>query len=90
VRFHGQLCQAMARGFEQGGQRTVQTGDVHPESLFLRGIQQQSRVGAALVPVLAGEAIPIENVGRGPCSQALGLARAMEGGNQGARRGRWP
>ena len=85
MRVHGQGRQTMAWAFEQRGRRLILAGDVYPESLFLRGVEQQTGVSCALQPRGAGKTFPIENVRRGPCSQPLGLARAMEDCGKGAR-----
>ena len=72
VRLHRQRPQPVARAFEQRGQRAVRPGDLHPQRLLLRGIQQQASVGGPLLPGSSRKALPIENVGRGPGGQPLG------------------
>jgi len=60
--------------FQQCGWRLVFAGNAHPESLFLRGIEQQAGVvaavlaGSAFQPRGAGKTLPIENLRRGPRS----------------------
>jgi len=84
VGFHGQCGEAMARAFKQSGRLAVRSGDVGPEGLFLKWIEQEAAVERALFPGGAGEGPPVENVGRGPGGVAFGLAGAVEGGGEGA------
>ena len=85
VGFHGQGCQAVARAFQQSGQPSVRTGDLSPERLLLRGVQQQAAVAAPHLPCGADKTLPIQHIGREPCRQAIGAACAMEGAADGAR-----
>ena len=85
VCLHRQRPQPVARAFEQRGQRAVRPGDLHPQRLLLRGIQQQASVGGPLLPGSSGKALPIENLGRGPRGQPLGSSCLMEAGGQRAR-----
>ena len=85
VRLHRKRRQAVARTFEQRGQRAILSGDSGPKSLFLLGIEQQATVGASLLPGVADKALPVENVGRWPGGQPFGLAGAMEALSKGTR-----
>jgi hypothetical protein len=89
VGFHGQGGQAVARAFEQSGQPPVGAGDLRPQRLLLRGVQQQAAIRlpilAARLPGGMDKALPVQNAGRGPCQQAFRPASAMEGCGQSAR-----
>ena len=84
VSLYGQCCHAMARAFQKRRQGTVLAGDLHPECLFLRGIEHKAGVGGTMLPCSADKAFPVQDVRRGPGSPPLGLTGAMEGSGKGA------
>ena len=84
VGFQGQGGEAVARAFEEGGKPAVGSGQAGPEGLLLGRVQQQAAIERARSPGGADEAIPVQDVGRGPGGEAFGLAGTMEGGAKGA------
>lgn len=53
--------------------------DLGPERLLLDRVQNEAVAGAAVIPGVADEGMPVLNVGRRPGGEAFGAAGAMEG-----------
>ncbi len=86
MRLHRQCRQPIAGAFQQRGQRARFACNPHPKRLLLRRVQHQPLIGCPLLPSRADEVLPIENPGRGPCAQPLGLPCAMKSSRQSTRR----
>ena len=67
-----------------GGHVLVGAGDVRPDGLLLKWIEEEAGVtGAGVVaPGVEEEGLPVEDGGRGPGGEAFGAAGAMKGGGE--------